>query len=260
MTARLLAVAFACFSALVLAAAAPRAENAGKITGVVELFTSQGCNSCPSADAVLGELAQRPDLVALAYHVDYWDYLGWQDTFASRENTRRQKQYKYALGSRSIYTPQAVLNGRAEMNGGDREPILRALKEMALAGAAPQVPLRADRRGDSLVIDVAAAQTQGAGVEAVSDGAPPAHAHLLAVAFGPPTPVTIPEGENKGRTIVYWNPVRRIQPVGVWSGKPAHFEVPWSAAAGEGAAVLLQRVEPGGLPGPILGAAVIRKF
>ncbi|HEV7255021.1 MAG TPA: DUF1223 domain-containing protein [Mesorhizobium sp.] len=259
MTARLLAAALACLSAVVLAVAAPRAENGQKITGVVELFTSQGCNSCPAADAVLGELVQRPDIVVLAYHVDYWDYLGWHDTFASRENTRRQKQYKYALGSRSIYTPQAVLNGRAEMNGGDREPILRALKEMAMAGAAPQISVQAGRRGDSLVIDVAAARTQGAGVEVVSDGAP-GHAHLLAVSFGPPTPVTIPEGENKGRTIVYWNPVRRIQPVGVWSGKPAHFEVPWTAAAGEGAAVLLQRVEPGGLPGPILGAAVIRKF
>ena len=201
--ARLRPVLLAC---LAVALGALPGHAGEKITGVVEMFTSQGCNSCPEADAVLGELAQRRDLIALAYHVDYWDYLGWQDSFGSRENTRRQKLYKAALGGRSVYTPQAVLNGRAEMNGSDREALLRALNEMGNAGAAPLVAITAERRGDSLLIDVG---DGGGGVEmaaqqpdvaAPDSPEPSGQAHLLVVAFGPATPVSIGHGENGGRT------------------------------------------------------------
>lgn len=239
-----------------LAAGSP-ARADGDVTGVVELFTSQSCNSCPPADEVLRELAGRSDVVALAYHVDYWDYLGWADTFASPENTQRQKSYRSAFGARSVYTPQAVLNGRAQMNGADRQGLLRALKQMALAGSGPRVQVAVRRAGDRLVVDVAGDSPRPALVDTRSA---PRAAHLLAIAFAPPTPVAIRDGENAGRSIVYWNAVRRIQPIAVWDGAPEHFELPWTAEPGEGAAVLLQSVDRDGLPGAILGAAALRRF
>jgi hypothetical protein len=171
--------------------------------GVVELFTSQGCSSCPPADHVLDELASSGDVIALGYHVDYWDYLGWKDTLGSPENTKRQYQYGKSLGERSVYTPQAVIN----------------------ADAAP------NQKGN---------------------------AHLVLVYFDPQHPVIIQRGENRGKTINYANPVTDIQTAGMWHGKAASFEFPKSEILRKGGcAVLLQSVRPGGLPGPILGAAMI---
>ena len=102
---------------------------------MVELFTSQGCSSCPPADALFAELAAKEDLVALAYHVDYWDYLGWQDTLSRKENTERQYDYMRAFGSRSVYTPQAVINGRVHVNGASRGEVDGALARMARSPA-----------------------------------------------------------------------------------------------------------------------------
>ena len=101
------------------------AGDVKKPSGVVELFTSQGCSSCPPADAVLAELAEAGDVVALGYHVDYWDYLGWKDTLGSPENTARQYEYGKSFGDRSVYTPQAVINGRTHVNGAKREAVAR---------------------------------------------------------------------------------------------------------------------------------------
>ena len=95
----------------------PMAGEVKKPAGVVELFTSQGCSSCPPADEIFGELARKGDVIALAYHVDYWDYLGWQDTLATQDNTARQYDYAKTFGARSVYTPQAVINGRTHVNG-----------------------------------------------------------------------------------------------------------------------------------------------
>ena len=234
-----------------------QADDAPVITGVVELFTSQGCNSCPPADAVLRELGRRPDLVTLAYHVDYWNYLGWRDTLGRGENTERQRAYMQALNGRSVYTPQAVLNGRVEMNGSSRESLLRALKEMALAGAGVSVPLSAWASGDGFIID--------AGTSTPTDGPDPnsaglEKAHLLLVSFRAPQAVAIPSGENEGKKITYWNPVSGVQSVGVWHGRPARFELPSSVLVeGEGGVALLQEVDAQGLPGPILGATVLRQ-
>src|SRR5690606_18761221 len=96
---------------------ASAAEPVKRPKGVVELFTSQGCNSCPPAAEYLSQLALEGDVVALSYHVDYWDYLGWRDTLANADNTQRQQQYNRAFGTRSVYTPQAIVNGRQEVNG-----------------------------------------------------------------------------------------------------------------------------------------------
>ena len=217
-----------------------------KPKGVVELFTSQGCNSCPPADAVLAELAQRGDVVALGYHVDYWDYLGWKDTLGSPENTERQKHYGKAFGKREVYTPQAVINGRIHVKGGKREAVAGALTDLENRGEGLSVDINVTRSGESVMIDAAAAPGEKG------------DAHLVLVHFDPMKPVTIERGENKGRTITYANPVTRVQTAGMWHGKAQRFELPRSEINKKGGcAILLQSVNKEGLPGPILGAAVV---
>ena len=217
-----------------------------KPKGVVELFTSQGCSACPPADEVLSELAQKGDVVALGYHVDYWDYLGWKDTLGRPENTKRQKLYGKAFGKREVYTPQAVINGRTHVNGAKREAVAGALTEMENNGAGLSVQINVTRTGESVTIDAAAAPG-GKG-----------DAHLVLVHFDPLKPVTIERGENKGKTIAYANPVTSVQTAGMWHGKAARFELPRSEVNKDGGcAILLQQVSKQGLPGPILGAAVV---
>ncbi len=233
-------------AALLVCAAPSFAGDIVKPTGVVELFTSQGCNSCPPADAVLTELAERGDVVALGYHVDYWDYLGWKDTLARPENTERQKLYGKAFGKREVYTPQAVINGRVHVKGGKRGAVKAALAELKRTGKGLSVDIRVTRSGESVLID-AAGVPGGRG-----------DAHLVLVQFEPRKPVTIERGENKGQTISYANPVSSVQTAGMWHGKAARFELPRSEVDREGGcAILLQSVSKDGLPGPILGAAIV---
>ena len=218
-----------------------------RLLGVVELFTSQGCSSCPPADAVLGELAVRGDVVALAYHVTYWDYLGWRDTLGSADNTARQYDYGKSFGIRSVYTPQAVINGRVHVSGADRTSVTGKLRHLADAGQGLTVDLTVSRVGDSYMID------------AGEGSAPHDKAHLVLVYFDTKKPVAIERGENTGATVTYWNAVSDIQAAGMWHGKPQRFELPASEIMKkEGCAVLLQSVDRAGLPGPILGAAIIR--
>jgi hypothetical protein len=231
---------------LAVSATSSIAEDIQKPSGVVELFTSQGCNSCPPADAVLADLAESGDVVALGYHVDYWDYLGWKDTLGSAENTARQYQYGKTFGDRSVYTPQAVINGRTHVNGARRGDIAGALTDMAKTGSGLTVGVTVTRSGESIIIDTAGVPG-GTG-----------DAHLVLVHFDPMRPIEIERGENKGRTITYANPVTDIQTAGMWHGRPARFEFPQSEIANKGGcAVLLQSVSKDGVPGPILGAAVI---
>ncbi|HTV68045.1 MAG TPA: DUF1223 domain-containing protein [Rhizobiaceae bacterium] len=217
--------------------------------GVVELFTSQGCSSCPPADAVFADIAKEDDVVALAYHVDYWDYLGWRDTMGSADNTARQKDYAKAFKARSVYTPQAVINGRTHVNGASRIAIEAALDDMQTTGDAPSVGISVKRAGESVLIET----EEGDGAEQ--------NAHVLLVYFDPPKPVQIERGENNSKTVTYYNPVTSVQTAGMWHGTAARYEMPASEIAkkGEGGcAVLLQSVTDEGLPGPILGATVIR--
>lgn len=215
-------------------------------TGVVELFTSQGCSSCPPADTVLGELAQDPNVVALAYHVDYWDYLGWRDTLGSRESTLRQQDYGRAFGARGVYTPQAVINGRVHVNGARKSAIAGALMKLEQDGEGLIVALKASRVGDSIVIET------GAEPQA-------AKAHLVLVYFDEARPVEIERGENRGSMITYWNPVIGVQTAGMWHGKATRFELPANEIAKKGGcAALLQVVSDDGTPGAILGATIIR--
>lgn len=232
--------------ALAVVAWSPTRAGDKHPAGVIELFTSQGCNSCPPADALLAELAAAGEVVTLAYHVDYWDYLGWRDTLASKENTQRQRDYARSFGNNSVYTPQAVINGRTQVNGAKRKSVLGALEK---DGGLP-VEVAITRSGDRIVIE--------AGAAAVQTGS----ANLVIVYFQPPMQVTAAHGENAGKTIAYWNAVTERQVAGVWDGAPARFEFPAKEIAKKAAggyAVLLQQSTPEGLPGPIIGAAISEK-
>lgn len=215
---------------------------------VVELFTSQGCNSCPPADAYFAELAARDDIVALAYHVDYWNYLGWRDTLSKPESTARQYDYMRSFGARSVYTPQAVVNGRAHVNGADRSAVSGTMDELRRKNDGMRIGIKVSRDGNSVKIDADAGDNSSA------------DAHVVLVYFDPPKPVVIDRGENRGKTVTYWNPVTDIQTAGMWHGEKQRYELPMSEISKKGGcAVLLQSVGKEGLPGPILGAAVVRK-
>ncbi|MCV0394627.1 MAG: DUF1223 domain-containing protein [Rhizobiaceae bacterium] len=213
---------------------------------VVELFTSQGCSSCPPADANLRRIIDAGDVIALAYHIDYWDYLGWKDTLASAANTDRQRYYAKALGSRSVYTPQAVVNGRVHLNGAAKSRLDMTIERMASGDQALSVDVEIRRDGDTI---------------AISTGDwPNGHikAHVLLVVYKPVTAVEVKRGENAGRTLEYRNAVVRMQAAGMWKGKPAQWEIPASEIGeGNGAAVLIQAMRKDGAPGPVLGAAAL---
>jgi hypothetical protein len=241
---RLAAAAF--LIALSLGAAA--AQEVKRPLAVVELFTSQGCSSCPPADEYLAELADRGDVVALAYHVDYWDYLGWRDTLGSPAHTERQRAYGRSFGTRSVYTPQAVVNGRQHMSGARRNDVAHTMRNLAGNGQGMTVDVSASYSGDSILIDLG----EGTGY--------PRKAHVVIAYFDPVSTVEIARGENTGRTITYRNSVKSLQTVGMWHGKATHLEVPHDEIAAKGAsgcAILVQKVGKDGLPGPILGATLV---
>lgn len=226
-------------------AAAEQLENP---VAVVELFTSQGCSSCPPADAFLGDLVRRGDVVALAYHVDYWDYLGWQDTLATSDNTARQRAYGRSFGASSVYTPQMVVNGRTHMAGSRRAAVANAIDDRVDTPEGLTVDLSASYAGDNLVIETEA----GSGDER--------DAHVLLVNFESTRTVAIKRGENRGKSLTYYNAVSDFQTVGVWKGKAARFELPMNKLAEKGSggcAVLLQETSASGLPGAILGATMV---
>lgn len=233
---------------LVLPLNATFAETVRQPKAVVELFTSQGCNSCPPADELLSELAMAGDVVALAYHVDYWDYLGWRDTLASPDNTARQYEYNRAFGNRMVYTPQAVVNGRQHMNGAKRGKVENAIRRMAGTAEGLNVDIDVSYDGDMLVIETGAARSE------VGD------AQVVLVYFRSAIPVEIDRGKNTGRNHTFVNAVSGFHTVGMWHGEAARFELPMSEIARKatgGCAVLIQQMREGGLPGPILGAALL---
>lgn len=233
-------IALATFAGLTFAA---EAGSGRKV--VVELFTSQGCNSCPPADVFLGELAGRNDIVALGYHVDYWDYLGWKDTLAKPENTMRQEAYRKALGASSKYTPQMVVNGSDHAIGSDRASV-NALVSAGLNKSGPAVGITMRMEKDKVVI------TAGKAMGTVNE------ANLVLVFLGEQQDVDVRRGENRGRTIAYVNPVRSFTTIGTWTGEEMRVELPLSEFAmhdAEGCAVLLQEKDAYGRPGTILAAS-----
>lgn len=170
---------------------------------VVELFTSQGCSSCPPADAMLHELAQREDVIALALHVDYWDYIGWKDQFAKPEYTQRQRQYAVLGHRRSVYTPQMIINGQTDVVGAKAMKLSEAIAKHAANPSPMDVNLTLE--GSTLAIKASANGAKGPFVVNV-------------LRYTPRSKVRITRGENKGRTLAYANVVHDWKIVSEWDG------------------------------------------
>jgi hypothetical protein len=220
------------------AAAEPRA--------VIELFTSQGCSSCPAADKLISELSKDPAVVVLSLPIDYWDYLGWKDTLASPGHTARQKAYSHMRGDREVYTPQVVVNGVAQAIGSEKGAIDRAVaqsRKTTLALSAPNAVSVAD--GNITVMADAKAGDHGSG-----------DVWLCGVTRAVQVPIG--RGENKGKTITYTNVVRRWVKLGRWSGDAERWSVPLSDLKAMEADEVVVMIQGGSSekPGVILGAAV----
>ncbi len=227
-------------AALAALLAATSASAGDRPRGVVELFTSQGCSSCPPADRVLGDLARDPSLVVLSLPVDYWDYIGWKDTLALPQCTARQKAYATARGDGQVYTPQAVIDGIAHVVGADKDAISRTLQEDRGAKGALSLDVSAKVANGRATVDVGA----GAGRTAT--------VWLLEVE--PSATVAVARGENAGRTLTYTNVVRKMTRLGDYSGASAHFETAAPAGADMHYVALVQ-AGAADRPGAILGAA-----
>lgn len=225
-------------AATVTAGAAWAGERAAPV--VVELFTSEGCNSCPPADAYLGELAKRPDILALSWHVDYWDYIGWKDPFAQHAFTMRQRAYSRALDQRYVYTPQMVINGRLQGIGSERTDIEKLIGEAKTApqAAAPRVTVA----GDSVHIE----------------GGPSGPSNVWLAVFDPQHWTHVEQGENAGQRLGEYNIVREWTQLGHYEGKPVTLKlnVDMAEYAKSGCAIVVQQQTPNG-PGPILAAYAI---
>lgn len=236
-------IAATAFVVLISAVLPARADAPPPV--VVELFTSQGCSSCPPADDYLGQLAQQPGVLALAFHVPYWNYIGWTDPFAKPWAAARQRGYMRSLHQPYVYTPQMVVNGTAQAIGSERSTI-EALIRAAAATQPPHPDLMLRWRDD------------GALIVAVGAGpSPPAEpATLWLVGFDRPHETKILRGENAGRTLIDYNAVRSFRRLGAWAGWSSEMIVPAAEARGLGNAGIAVLLQARGT-GPILTAAEI---
>jgi hypothetical protein len=212
---------------------------------LVELFTSQGCSSCPPADQLMGELQKRDDVVALSFNIDYWDYIGWRDTLASHENTLRQQAYEKVLPSHRVYTPQMVIDGVQDVVGNQRRDALDVVDKRAKETRGKRIPIAISQAGDTVQVRIAA-------------GPAPAQAATVWLAHTLSSrAVNIAKGENSGRVITYYNVVRDFSAIGKWSGQALTLDAPAQGKSGEitdGVAVWVQAHDMG----PVLGAAQAR--
>jgi hypothetical protein len=214
---------------------------------VIELFTSQGCSSCPPADRIIGELAKDPSVIALSMPIDYWDYLGWKDTLADARFSARQKAYSRVRGDRDVYTPQAVINGSAHVIGSDRTGIENAIGSTKQAEGVMSVPVSLSLSGKQINVSVAAS----------GKGPATTHGEVWICSIARAVPISITRGENSGREIIYHNVVRNLLKVGDWNGTPGSWTVPLENVSREGVDAAVVYVQDGNRdrPGPMLGAA-----
>ena len=243
-------IAFA--GALICAASTPLlAASAGEPRAVIELFTSQGCSSCPPADKLLGELAHDPTLLTLSLPVDYWDYLGWKDTLALHGHSSRERAYADARGDRAVYTPQAVINGIVPVLGSDKAAIEQAIATTRQSAAPLTLPVTLTVADGKVSVAVPAA------------GGEQASAEIWLCPITGKAQVTIERGENRGHTLAYTNVVRRWVKLGDWNGKAETFSVPVASLADadfsvqdiDRVAVIVQSGDAA-KPGLMLGAAL----
>ncbi|WP_165690853.1 DUF1223 domain-containing protein [Consotaella salsifontis] len=234
-----------------LAQRATTVADSTMFSGVVELFTAQGCSSCPPADALFAEFSRKENLVTLAYHVDYWDYIGWRDTFASPQTTDRQRDYAKAFKTATVYTPQAVVNGRRQVVGSKRKKIEDALASTHLGSVAEAPRLQLEIIGDRLHI-----RADGAAARSGQNTL------LILATYEEEVKVAVKHGENAGRTLLNSHPVRDWRVLGMWAGKPMEIDIPIVSLVDDdggktGCAALLQEVGPAGAPGPIVAAVAL---
>ena len=213
------------------------AQAADHVDVVVELFSSQGCNSCPPADQLLAELRKKPGVLALNFHVDYWDYLGWKDTLAGADFSQRQYDYAKARGDLDVYTPQMVVNGTKHMVGSQRSEVFAVLEQSRIK--TWPVPVSIGDTGKELVVEA---------------GAGSGEATLWVMPILDHVSVKIEKGEMAGRDVTYTNVVRRLMPAAMWKGSAMKLSLPKESLLtpdATGCVVLLQKDKLG----PVLGAA-----
>ena len=186
---------------------------AGGPRAVIELFTSQGCSSCPPADKLLGELARDPTLLTMSLPVDYWDYLGWKDTLALHGHSDRERAYANARGDREVYTPQVVVNGIAHVLGSDKAAIEKAIAQTRATATPLTLPVTIAVADGKVTVTVPAGQDEQRSGE------------VWLCPITSKAPVAIERGENNGHTLTYTNVVRRWVKLGDWVGKAATFSV-----------------------------------
>jgi hypothetical protein len=227
----LAAAASAILASAILTSADVRAEP----RAVIELFTSQGCSSCPAADKLAGELARDPTLVVMSLPIDYWDYLGWKDTLALPGHAKRQKAYSKARGDREVYTPQVVVNG-----------VLHAIAQTRAQDGMLSIPVKLSVAGDQISVSVPAAKSGSANGEV----------WLCPITRN--AEVAIGRGENSGNTVTYHNVVRRWIKLGDWTGAARTFTLPKADVTGVGGDAVAVVVQSGTkeAPSTMLGATV----
>lgn len=214
----------------------------------VELFTSQGCASCPAADALLHSLSRDAGILAVTMPVKLWDFLGWEDTLATDAATKRQMEYSVVRGDRDIYTPQMVVNGREDVVGSDRKAILDAVHN---GGENPlPVPIDLEIRAGVLHVNVGAADTEFE------------KATLWVFIVDEKVSVPIRGGENRGRKLSYHNVVREMRPIGMWTGKAQVLNIPLSdlEKLPRAGCFVVAQVETYKGPGPVIGAAKLDRL
>ncbi|MEP0943282.1 MAG: DUF1223 domain-containing protein [Rhizobiaceae bacterium] len=238
-------LALATFVAMAGPVASSPAKAADQPIAVVELFTSQGCSSCPAADKILAEYAKRKDVLALSFHVDYWNYLGWKDTFSKADFTDRQRRYAASFRRHGVYTPQAVINGRDHAVGSRKRDIEAMINGYVRDGKSLTVAVNTTRDREKIRVTTDAASGD---------------ATLWVVYYDKERSVKIDRGENRGRTITYHNVVRDVSMLGMMKQGKLDVTLPLEEMKRKGfesCAIVLQQNTAGGTPGPILGAAVI---
>jgi hypothetical protein len=219
---------------------------AAETRAVLELFTSQGCDSCPAADRLLGELSKEPTLIAMTNAVDYWDYLGWKDTLALAGHGNRQRAYARSRGDRDVFTPQMIVNGAAQALGSDRAQIERAIVQTRKIAGTLSFPVNLTVVDGKLTINAPAGKTAAEKSE------------VWLCPMSKTVPVAITRGENKGKSITYHNVVRRWIKVGEWNGAAASWTLPvadFKVSTVDQVAVIIQQ-GTAALPGPMLAAAM----
>jgi hypothetical protein len=230
------------FLALAVFAAGGAVAHAGPRPVVVELFTSQGCSSCVPADALMGQLAGRKDVIAMSLPITYWDMLGWKDTLASDPNTKRQKAYSEAMHRGGVYTPQMIVDGVDDLVGSRDAAIQAAIT--ARAADQQSVPIKVTTSPTEVHIEVG----EGKGGDAT----------IWLFRILPKASVSISAGENSGHTMTYRNIVQDVKAVGLWKGQPVTLDLPKQEIAGAPKDEIAVIVQQGGY-GRIIGAALVDK-